>query len=146
MGPCSVDPGDTLRFVVALVIGQGSDELGSVTDMRATIAEAKRHYEAGFNDVPPHVARALRAWPTLAEQGVRFSFAVGAVPEPVEIRVVDVTGRRIRSWPATVEYPGTHERTWDGLDDDGRRVRPGLYFLSARVGGRESLARVAFVR
>lgn len=146
MGPCSFAPGDTLHLLVALAVGQGGDGLSGVTDLRATVREARRYHAAGFANVPPHVARPLRAWPNPAGGTVRFSYSIGAWPGAVEITVLDMSGRRVRHWPSRIETPGSHEGVWDGTDEDGRRVLAGLYLVRTRVGGRENVARVVMVR
>jgi hypothetical protein len=146
MGPCSISPGDTIQFVVALAVGQGTDALSGVTDLRAVVREAKRDWAAGFTDLPPNVYRPLIAWPNPSSATATFSYSVGAAPQPVEITVYDLTGRRIRSYPSRVENPGSHQAGWDGNSDDGRRAPSGLYLVRARVGGSENVARVTLIR
>ena len=146
MGPCQLSPGDTLNVLVALAVGQGSDELSGITDLRATVREAKRYWEAGFTNVAPLAPAAIRAWPNPANVGATFAYSVGASPTAVELSVLDLAGRQIRSWPSQTETPGSHLRVWDGNGEDGRPVRPGLYLLRARVGGEESVARIMILR
>ena len=51
------------------------------------------------------------------------------------LTIYDVRGRRVRSLVAEELHAGPHARTWDGTDDDGRRVASGvyLYHLSTRL-------------
>jgi hypothetical protein len=49
----------------------------------------------------------------------------GGVPVEVEIR--DLAGRRVRRVHAGVESIGRYEHPWDGRDEEGRRVPPGIY-------------------
>jgi len=62
----------------------------------------------------------------------------------VRLDVYDVAGRRIRSLVTGVQAAGAHRLSWDGLDDDGFRVRPGAYF--ARLQTEEGSARRRLVR
>jgi flagellar hook assembly protein FlgD len=51
--------------------------------------------------------------------------------EPAAIAIHDVSGRLVRALRAG---SGTSTATWDRRDDDGRTVRPGVYFCSAQIG------------
>jgi flagellar hook assembly protein FlgD len=48
----------------------------------------------------------------------------------VSIRVFDARGRLVRRLAAGAKDPGTHTLPWDGLDDEGRAVPSGTYYLS----------------
>ena len=62
---------------------------------------------------------------------------VGARPSD-RIEVFDVSGRRVR----TLEAGGSEPRTWDGLDQTGRRAPAGTYFLRIGEGKAASILRV----
>jgi hypothetical protein len=57
----------------------------------------------------------------------------------IHLELIDVRGRRVRTLVAGRPMgPGGRERaTWDGADDAGRRVPPGLYFAALRIEGGE---------
>ena len=46
----------------------------------------------------------------------------------------DATGRRARTFATGAWNPGTHTLTWDGRDDRGNTVAPGVYFLRIEAG------------
>jgi hypothetical protein len=52
-----------------------------------------------------------------------------AAPAAVDIEVFDIAGRRLRRLDSAAFPAGTTELAWDGLDDAGRAVANGLYFL-----------------
>lgn len=52
----------------------------------------------------------------------------------VQIRIVDVNGREIRSWTHNGKEQGYHEMTWVGLDESGVSVSAGLYLLNVQAG------------
>jgi len=52
----------------------------------------------------------------------------------VRIDVVDVGGRRVRALVNERIAAGEHETGWDGRDDAGRRVAPGVYLVRMRDG------------
>ena len=59
---------------------------------------------------------------------------------PVRTTVHDLIGRRVRLLHEDEETIGHYERPWDGRDDDGRRLPPGVYLYRVRalVGGRQA--------
>jgi hypothetical protein len=64
---------------------------------------------------------------------------------PVHLQVVDVTGRSVRSAELSAGVSGMRIWTWDGADDQGRRVAPGYYRVrawSAAGGTSRALIRV----
>jgi len=47
----------------------------------------------------------------------------------------DLRGRRVRLLARGPFPAGDQQLSWDGRDASGRRVAPGIYFASARIGG-----------
>jgi hypothetical protein len=54
----------------------------------------------------------------------------------VSLAVYDVRGRRVRGLANDLRARGSHSARWDGRDERGRKVGPGVYFL--RLQTRES--------
>jgi hypothetical protein len=78
-------------------------------------------------------ARLLRPHPNPFQIDTEVAFFL-AQPEQVELAIHDIAGRRVslltsRSFPA-----GRHALRWDGLGNGGRRVAPGVYFLTMNAG------------
>ncbi|MEZ5065307.1 MAG: hypothetical protein R3B81_11285 [bacterium] len=67
-----------------------------------------------------------------AAPAVEIRFA--GVPAAGPVAIVDLTGRRVRSLPATGEGQTAVAR-WDGRDEAGRVVAPGVYFARAALAG-----------
>ena len=67
-------------------------------------------------------------------------------PGPVRVLIHDLRGRRVRTLVDEAMDRGPHERMWQGLDDAGRRVGSGVYFVSLDVGGRRWTERVALLK
>lgn len=79
------------------------------------------------------------------EQGVRgLSFGVprDAAGQPLSIHVFSLAGRRIRTLVNEPLQPGYYDLAWDGLDDAGRAVAPGVYFAALTVGGHRIVQRL----
>ncbi|MDM7917317.1 MAG: S8 family serine peptidase, partial [Candidatus Eisenbacteria bacterium] len=58
-----------------------------------------------------------------------------ARPMPVQVDLLDLSGRRVRSLGEGSEQgAGMHEVLWDGRDDAGRRAPSGIYFCRVTAG------------
>jgi ligand-binding sensor domain-containing protein len=91
---------------------------------------------------PPQVSFHIRPYPnpaTSTNLGIRLRL-VGA-PAGTSGYVYDIGGRRVRAFRIATESAVF----WDGRDDDGRLVKPGVYFVRAAAGGQEAFARVVIL-
>ena len=74
---------------------------------------------------------------------IRYSLAGTG---PIRLRVYDVRGRLVRT---LVDGPGTsghHRIVWNGLDDQGLRSAPGVYFVELRSDGRQLAKKLVRLR
>jgi hypothetical protein len=71
-----------------------------------------------------------------------------AVParNPVELRVLDVQGRRVRTLVAAIVGPGTYRLLFDGRNDQGAELPSGTYFFDLRAGGLAATEKAALIR
>ena len=89
---------------------------------------------------------------TAAAPVTRVAFGAGAGLGPPRLRVLDALGRRVVRELAAGRNPSAAadglplSATWDGRDETGRRLPPGLYFVTLEAGGRRSSVRVASLR
>jgi len=67
-------------------------------------------------------------------------------PGSTTLRVFDVTGRRIASLVSARSGPGAYRVRWPHVDDSGRRVSSGVYFVELRSGGRRQQGRLIVVK
>ena len=66
---------------------------------------------------------------------------------PVELRVIDVSGRVVRTLlDEKVHEAGRHRVSWDGRDGSGHDVASGIYFAVLEAGGERRVRRMAVVR
>ena len=95
-------------------------------------------------------------YPNPFNQSTRIPFAlrpslfeIGQPPVTVTMRIFNVLQQFV-AWPTALnhpmgsgvqvrelvyENPGQKEAFWDGRDDSGRQVSPGVYYLQVIVGG-----------
>lgn len=79
------------------------------------------------------------ARPNPSTGGMQFAIrlpasSAGAGAEPLEVRLYDVTGRLVRVLRADATA-GEHQLKWDGRDQRGSTLRPGVYLARLRSGG-----------
>lgn len=77
---------------------------------------------------------------------VSFSLDLPSSATPVRLRILNVSGRLVREIDAGAIAPGLREVEWDGRDDAGRLVVPGIYFVRLEAGSRARAARVVMLR
>ena len=64
----------------------------------------------------------------------------------VRIGVYNAAGRRVRQLVSGASAAGSHTITWDGRNDSGAAVSPGIYFCRLAVGDERRTVRVTRVR
>jgi len=81
----------------------------------------------------PGPIRVSEAFPNPFRSAVTVGFTLEET-SPVRIEVFDLQGRRVRRILDRTVEPGDHVFGWDGEDDHGRDVAPGLYFYRLQAG------------
>jgi len=74
---------------------------------------------------------------------IRFDLARDG---PVALKVYAVDGRQVATLVNEALPAGTHQRTWDGTDRNGRRVASGVYFCQIVAGTYRQTQRMALVK
>ncbi len=93
----------------------------------------------------PRSVTGLAAAPNPSAGRTRLTFQLTRTGA-VSLAIVGVDGRAVRSIPASTFAPGNHTYEWDGRDDDGRAVAPGVYFAIARTLEGDQVTRLARLR
>jgi hypothetical protein len=93
----------------------------------------------------------LAAWPLPYRGGnLTISFAtfggLGGGLGSAEVSVFDVSGRLVRRIARGSYGAGYQVASWDGKDEQGRRVSSGIYFLKAKSAGEERTFKLAVAR
>mgnify|MGYP001619559129 CR=1 FL=1 len=111
---------------------------GSIHRVVSTVPDTIPPQAAAFDFAPPR--------PTPAKGAVTLAWTLPA-PAVVRLEIHDLSGRRVRRLvPEEAETGGPHQHDWDGFDDDGRRVPPGLYVARLVVNGSARGRRIPFLR
>jgi hypothetical protein len=109
---------------------------------------AERVFGTGTLDAPRPVSalHGVRCSPSPARAGDAITLRfVLAQQGHASVRVLDVSGRLVRTLTLPSASPGEQAIAWDALDQSGRRVRPGLYLVrvdgvGAQLSGRAVVA------
>ena len=75
-----------------------------------------------------------------------FSYSIPSQTDRVVLKVYDVAGRMVRTLVDRPHAPGYYSVRWDGRNDRGRRVAPGLYFCSMNAGRQSFTKKMVLVR
>ena len=126
----TVDPGYFTRFAKAAV--------GTV----ATLAVPA--WLLAVDDRAPALTL-LSAGPSPTRSGAVLRLALRA-PAEVRVELFDLEGRHLRLLGGGIRPAGITEVAWDGRDDTGRRVSPGVVFYRASAGGQVASGRLVVLR
>jgi agmatine deiminase len=85
------------------------------------------------------------AWPNPCAGATAVNFRLPA-PGRVDLTVVDIQGRVVRSLLQTRMPAGGHTARWDGRDAAGREAPNGLYFFRLEADGRTLTQRSVLIR
>tara|TARA_R110000787_G_scaffold215561_3_gene324655 strand:+ start:552 stop:1211 length:660 start_codon:yes stop_codon:yes gene_type:complete len=66
----------------------------------------------------------------LGDTGAQGGFDLPASSAGVQVEILDINGERIRLIPLGSQPAGVGVFEWDGLDDAGQAVEPGLYHMN----------------
>jgi hypothetical protein len=92
---------------------------------------------AGVDDAATPRATALAApWPNPARGDATLEYALAREGQ-VELAIYGVDGRHVRTLEKGMRSAGTYRLPWDGTDEGGQAVPPGLYYARLRVDGWE---------
>jgi hypothetical protein len=92
---------------------------------------------------PPRLALSVEPNPFNPGAAVHFSLDR---PGPVELTVLDISGRQVATLLSEPMTAGAHQFHWSGMDAQGTPVASGIYFVRMRAGGSERVSKVMRVK
>jgi len=75
-----------------------------------------------------------------------ITYAIPQGPVPVAIGVYNLQGVLVRMLVRESKSPGTYAITWDGRDDNGRRLEAGVYFTKISAGSFQRTAKTVILK
>jgi hypothetical protein len=140
-------PGEIAR----LLLRAGPDDTGWVRVVGAPGANFAGPTEAPIADGAGPVPEGIAAvGPVPADGRLEVRYGIARPGAAVELRILDVTGRTVRTLAAGAAAgtarAGLHTAVWDGRDEGGLAVAAGVYFVHLRVDGRAWTRKAALVR
>ncbi len=83
-------------------------------------------------DIPTPIKYAFDIFPNPFVTQARIDYAV---PKQtlVEMVIYDIIGRQVKTLVSEIQKPGYYSTVWNGLDDKGRAVSSGIYFIRIEV-------------
>jgi hypothetical protein len=103
--------------------------------------------QTGVGDDPlPVAARLLAASPNPFRAGTSIAYELSQ-RSPVRLMVMDAQGRLLRVLEsAQSKEPGRYSESWDGRNEAGHHVAPGVYFYSLTANGLRQSYPIVLVR
>jgi hypothetical protein len=152
-GGLAISAASGLRATPSLISLASGDVIGLWLDGRQYAATDYDVYANRWSASGPVVTRIYSsaitlepAWPNPANGAISIPVVLAA-PANATLEVLDSSGRLVRRLLTDQPLPGGRTiETWDAVDEAGRRVRPGVYFLNARSSGTHTSRRVAVLR
>ena len=80
--------------------------------------------------------------PNPARTMTEITFETSTPGAPLDVAVLDLAGRRVRTLESAAAPTGKRILPWDLRDDRGARVPSGLYFVKVSQGSRTKFTRV----
>jgi len=97
-------------------------------------------------DAPiPKVFRLSSGYPNPFRREVAIHYEVPR-RRAVSVRIYNIAGELVRTLVAQEKEPGYHRVTWDGSDDSGTGVVPGVYFCRFEAEGIAQTKKLTFVK
>jgi hypothetical protein len=103
--------------------------------------------QMGTSDVP-EMGPMVRIYPNYPNPLADYTMISYALDQagPVEIRVIDASGRVVRNLFTGRQVVGNYQMAWDGRDDQGRPVANGVYYARLLSGDEQSVREMTVVR
>jgi hypothetical protein len=141
--------GDTPQVRTGFVDRQASPDSGYTYWLEVVYAPGESYLaegvDVGAGAGTAHVVALGRAEPNPFEKRTTISLHVEEALE-VDVSIYATGGRVVRSLMSGTQLPGTSRLEWDGTDEGGRRVPPGLYFCRAWWPGGTTSVKVLLLK
>ncbi len=135
----TLEPGTARLWV------RGRDAAGNWGPARSLDAAVNGVSLVGVGDQRPVAFQLRQNAPNPASESTEIAFGLPAGAE-IQLRIFDLQGRQVRDLAAGYRGVGLHRVRWDGRDDSGQRVAPGIYWYRYSDGARTLERRMAVLK
>lgn len=87
----------------------------------------------------------LKIYPNPFDTETVIAFSLPEITS-VYLEIFDIQGRRVKHWPVRELLAGEHQLKWEGVDDGGQALAPGLYLLQMKAGEKTWVKKVSLQR
>jgi hypothetical protein len=124
-------------------MGAGSAPALVTADLRGVSNERLGSETSGLEPASSAVLLSARPNPFAGATTLRFALAQQG---RVDLRVFDASGRLVRTVASGIYAAGEHQVEWDGRNESGDRVVPGVYFYGFAADGRDLSRKIVVLR
>lgn len=114
-------------------MGRYPNGSGDFTEMTPSFL-APNSLESIENEVEEIPNFSLRNYPNPFNPTTTFYFSLDTDSE-AQLKIFNVLGQEIKSYPKKSFETGTHQITWDGKDNSDKEVSSGVYFYKLKING-----------
>lgn len=125
-----IDNSDTTKQVSALTDASGHYQLDVLTSI-ASNGNQPKSFALGQN------------YPNPFSTSTAISYQL-IKPSNVQVTIYDILGREVRRFSLGVQANGTHGIRWDGRDQLGEKIAPGIYFYRLQAGNETQVRKMIF--
>lgn len=92
------------------------------------------------------IAKLLFCGPSPFTTSANISYQVGRDASEVELVIYNMVGQTVYSRNIGTKDPGEYQTSWNGCDDQGRRLPTGVYFANLRIGHNSFMRKLTLLR
>ncbi|RMD96105.1 MAG: T9SS C-terminal target domain-containing protein, partial [Calditrichaeota bacterium] len=86
----------------------------------------------------------MQNYPNPFNSSTQINYAVAQQAE-VQIRVYDITGKEVKTLVNQTQVQGRYQIRWDGLNNLGKEVSSGIYFILMKIGNSKAVNRAVLL-
>jgi hypothetical protein len=126
--------GDSFQFMFTGLDSVGGSTFDLLVYDPLTLTDVRNPGDVSPVDASAAPLRLVAPSPNPFTTETRIGFALTRAGQ-VGVRIYDVQGRLVRALDEARFEPGNAAMVWDGREDDGRRVAPGVFFYRVTLDG-----------
>jgi len=136
MGPINMTPGDSQYVLIKFGVGQGTNQLTSITELKAILNEVYDYpvdVADEQNEVVPAEFMLGQNYPNPFNSSTRINYSLTR-KSMVSIGVYNILGRKVTELVNETQPAGNHSVIWNGKDHREKDVSSGIYLYQIKAG------------